>query len=125
MAEVSATKLGFALEPHCASEVVALAPPVEEQHAAVLAFLADGEFWSSLVVGSEHRPPHHFRTLCTAAKKPTQFEGEAAWREFFGGPSPVLKCNAGGELALKLRRGGCAMKQFSLTISVPSKANGD
>ena len=24
-----------------------LAPPVEEQHAAVLAFLADGEAWSS------------------------------------------------------------------------------
>jgi DNA-binding transcriptional ArsR family regulator len=47
VAEVSATKLGFALEPRCASEVVVLAPPVEEQHAAVLAFLADGESWSS------------------------------------------------------------------------------
>jgi hypothetical protein len=44
---VSATKQGFALAPRRAREVVVLAPPVEEQHAAVLAFLADGESWSS------------------------------------------------------------------------------
>jgi DeoR/GlpR family transcriptional regulator of sugar metabolism len=30
-----------------AREVVVLAPPVDEPHAAVLAFLADGESWSS------------------------------------------------------------------------------
>ena len=30
-----------------ASEIVVLAPPVDEEHAAVLAFLADGEAWSS------------------------------------------------------------------------------
>ena len=47
LADVSATKRGFALAPHRAREVVVLAPPVEEQHAAVLAFLADGESWSS------------------------------------------------------------------------------
>ena len=28
-----------------------LAPPVEEQHAVVLAFLADGESWSSSALG--------------------------------------------------------------------------
>lgn len=44
---VSATKRGFALMPRGAREVVVLARPVEEQHAAVLAFLADGESWSS------------------------------------------------------------------------------
>jgi hypothetical protein len=44
---VSATKQGFALSPRRAREVVVLAPSVEEQHAAVLAFLADGESWSS------------------------------------------------------------------------------
>ena len=44
---MSATKRGFALAPRGAREVVVLAPPVEEQHAAVLAFLADGESWSS------------------------------------------------------------------------------
>lgn len=47
LAEVSATKQGFALAPRRAREVVVLAPLVDEQHAAVLAFLADGESWSS------------------------------------------------------------------------------
>ena len=47
LAEVSATKRGFALAPRRAREIVVLAPPVEERHAAVLAFLADGESWSS------------------------------------------------------------------------------
>ena len=47
LASVSATKRGFALVPRRAREVVVLARPVEEKHAAVLAFLADGESWSS------------------------------------------------------------------------------
>jgi tetratricopeptide (TPR) repeat protein len=47
LADVSATKDGFALAPRRAREVVVLAPPVEEEHAAVLAFLGDGESWPS------------------------------------------------------------------------------
>jgi hypothetical protein len=47
LADVNATKRGFALVPRHASEVVVLARPVEEKHASVLAFLADGESWSS------------------------------------------------------------------------------
>jgi hypothetical protein len=47
LAGVNATKQGFALIPHGAREVVVLARPVEEPHAMVLAFLADGESWSS------------------------------------------------------------------------------
>ena len=47
LADVSATPRGFALAPRRAGEVVVLAPSVEEQHAEVLAFLADGESWSS------------------------------------------------------------------------------
>lgn len=47
LAGVSATEEGFALVPRRAREVVVLARPVEEEHAAVLAFLADGESWSS------------------------------------------------------------------------------
>jgi hypothetical protein len=47
LASVSATTHGFALESRPAREVVVLAPPVEDQHAAVIAFLADGEAWSS------------------------------------------------------------------------------
>jgi DNA-binding transcriptional ArsR family regulator len=47
LADVTATKRGFALEPRGAREVVVLARPVEDEHAAVLALLADGEPWSS------------------------------------------------------------------------------
>jgi hypothetical protein len=47
LADVSATKRGFAMMPRRAREVVVLARPVEDEHAAVLAFLADGESWSS------------------------------------------------------------------------------
>ena len=59
VADVSATKRGFALAPRTAQEVVVLARPVEEKHAAVLAFLADGESWSSsalaLALGASQR----------------------------------------------------------------------
>jgi tetratricopeptide (TPR) repeat protein len=47
MADVRATKRGFALAPKRARKVVTLARPVEEKYAAVLALLADGESWSS------------------------------------------------------------------------------
>jgi hypothetical protein len=47
LADVSATTQGFALSPRHANEVIVLLPPVEDQHAAVIAFLADGESWSS------------------------------------------------------------------------------
>lgn len=50
VAGVSATRGGFVLTPH-APEVVVLARPVEERHAAVLALLADGEAWSSSALG--------------------------------------------------------------------------
>jgi hypothetical protein len=59
LADVSATERGFALVPHRARKVVVLARPVEEEHAAVLAFLADGEAWSSsalaLALGTSQR----------------------------------------------------------------------
>jgi DNA-binding transcriptional ArsR family regulator len=47
IATVRATKIGFRLEPRGASEVVVLAPTIEEDNAAVLALLVDGESWSS------------------------------------------------------------------------------
>ncbi|MBZ9678727.1 helix-turn-helix domain-containing protein [Mesorhizobium sp. ES1-1] len=46
-AGIDATKRGFALVLHGAGEVAVLARPIEERHAGVLAFLADGEAWSS------------------------------------------------------------------------------
>jgi hypothetical protein len=53
VARVSPTKQGFALSPRAAREVVVLARPVEERHAAVLAFLADGESWSGSALALE------------------------------------------------------------------------
>ncbi|WP_111455089.1 helix-turn-helix domain-containing protein [Pseudomonas sp. URMO17WK12:I6] len=59
IADVIATPRGFALVPRVAPDVVVLARPVEEQHATLLAFLADGESWSSsalaLVLGASQR----------------------------------------------------------------------
>ncbi|SEI68202.1 helix-turn-helix domain-containing protein [Frateuria terrea] len=58
-AEVRATGRGFELVPQRARNVVVLARPVEERHAAVLALLADGESWSSsalaLALGASQR----------------------------------------------------------------------
>lgn len=47
LADVTATKRGFVLVPRGAREIVVLTPPVEDEHAALLALLADGEAWSS------------------------------------------------------------------------------
>ncbi len=73
LAGVSATKQGFALVPHRAREVVVLAPPVEDPHAAILAFLADGESWSSsalaLALGASQRTVQRaLDALATAGK---------------------------------------------------------
>ncbi len=59
VASVNATQQGFVLAPRRAREVIVLAPPVAEQHAAMLGLLADGEAWSSaalaLVLGASQR----------------------------------------------------------------------
>ena len=59
VADVNATKRGFVLSPRRTRKVVVLARPVEDEHAAVLAFLADGESWSSsalaLALGTSQR----------------------------------------------------------------------
>src|SRR5229473_4327990 len=73
LANVSATKDGFALVPRRQSEIVVLARPVEEEHAAVLAFLADGESWSSsalaLALGASQRTVQRgLDSLATAGK---------------------------------------------------------
>ncbi|MGR6074312.1 helix-turn-helix domain-containing protein [Achromobacter xylosoxidans] len=46
LAEIRATRQGFALTP-AAGAVAVLTPPVQDRHAAVLALLADGQAWSS------------------------------------------------------------------------------
>ena len=47
LAALGATKQGFVLRPHTTGDVAVLAPPVEGDHAKVLALLGDGEAWSS------------------------------------------------------------------------------
>jgi hypothetical protein len=77
LADVSATKRGFALAPRRALEVVVLARPVEEEHAAVLAFLADGESWSSsalaLALGTSQRTVQRALDSAAAAGKVQSF----------------------------------------------------
>src|SRR5256886_686553 len=77
LAGVSATKRGFALVPRRAREVVVLAPPIEGEHAAVLAFLADGESWSSsalaLALGASQRTVQRALDSLAAAGKVQSF----------------------------------------------------
>src|SRR6202045_667924 len=83
-AGVSATKRGFRLVPRRAREVIVLARPVEEQHAAVLAFLADGESWSSsalaLALGASQRTVQRALDSLAAAGKVQSFGGGRARR---------------------------------------------
>jgi phage baseplate assembly protein gpV len=77
LADVNATKQGFALAPRRAREVVVLAPPVDERHAAVLAFLADGESWSSsalaIALGASPRTVQRALDQLAAAGKVQSF----------------------------------------------------
>jgi hypothetical protein len=91
LADVSATKQGFALAPRHAREVVVLAPPVEERHAAVLAFLADGESWSSsalaIALGASPRTVQRsLDTLASAGK--VQSFGRGRARRWMTPPVP-------------------------------------
>ena len=91
LADVSATKRGFALTPRHAREVVVLAPPVEEQHAAVLAFLADGESWSSsalaIALGASSRTVQRALDRLAAAGKVQSF-GRGPARRWMAPPVP-------------------------------------
>ncbi len=91
LADVSATKQGFALVPHGAREVVVLARPVEEKHAAVLAFLADGESWSSsslaLVLGASQRTVQRALDSLAAVGKVQSF-GRGRARRWLTPPVP-------------------------------------
>jgi DNA-binding transcriptional ArsR family regulator len=91
LAAVSATKRGFALVPRHAGEVVVLARPVEEQHAAVLAFLADGEAWSSsalaLALGASQRTVQRALESLAAAGKVQSF-GRGRARRWMTPPVP-------------------------------------
>jgi len=91
LADVSATKRGFALVPRYAHELVVLARPVEEEHAAVLAFLVDGESWSSsalaLALGTSQRTVQRALDSLAAAGKVQSF-GRARARRWMTPPVP-------------------------------------
>jgi hypothetical protein len=91
LADVSATQRGFALAPRRAREVVVLARPVEEKHAAVLAFLADGESWSSsalaLALGTSQRTVQRALDPLAAAGKVQSF-GRGRARRWMTPPVP-------------------------------------
>jgi DNA-binding transcriptional ArsR family regulator len=91
LADIHATKRGFALAPRGAREVVVLARPIEEEHAAVLAFLADGESWSSsalaLALGASQRTVQRALDSLAAAGKVQSF-GRARARRWLTPPVP-------------------------------------
>ncbi|VVP43286.1 hypothetical protein PS838_04965 [Pseudomonas fluorescens] len=91
LAGVMATPRGFALVPLVSADVVVLAPPVDEKFAAVFAFLADGESWSSsalaLALGASQRTVQ--RTLETlAATGRVQAFGRGRARRWMTPPIP-------------------------------------
>jgi len=91
LADISATKQGFAIVPQRGREVVVLARPVEEEHADVLAFLTDGESWSSsalaLALGASQRTVQRALDSLAAEGKVQSF-GRARSRRWITPPVP-------------------------------------
>ena len=91
LAKVSATPRGFALTPLAVREVVVLARPMEEKHAGMLAYLADGESWSSsalaLALGTGQRTVQRALDSLMAAGKVQSF-GRGRTRRWMTTPVP-------------------------------------
>ncbi|HXT47030.1 MAG TPA: hypothetical protein VN717_00240 [Gemmatimonadaceae bacterium] len=91
LAGVTATPRGFTLAPRHAREVVVLARPVEEQRGDVLAFLADGESWSSsalaLALGAGQRTVQRALDSLAATGK-VQSYGRGRARKWMTPPVP-------------------------------------
>src|SRR5256884_8366290 len=129
VADVSATKRGFALAPRRARGVVVLARPVEvdEEHAAVLAFLADGESWSSsalaLALGTSQRTVQRALDSLAAAGKVQSF-GRARARRWMTPPVPgfttTLLLPAPLALSEGLRPSDSPTRSLAGTPSIPA-----
>ncbi len=91
LADVRATKDGFAFAPRRTRDIVVLARPVEEEHAAALALLADGESWSSsalsLALGASQRTVQRTLDELAAAGKVQAF-GRGRARRWMTPPMP-------------------------------------
>jgi hypothetical protein len=89
--DVHATARGFALVPKRAHDVVVLTQPLEEKHAAVLALLADGEWWSSsalaLALGTGQRTMQRALDVLAATGK-VQSLGRGRARRWMTPPMP-------------------------------------
>jgi len=73
LARIAATERGFALAPRARVEVVAIAPPTDDEHGDVIALLADGSAWSSsalaLALGASQRTTQRALVALEAAGK--------------------------------------------------------
>jgi DNA-binding winged helix-turn-helix (wHTH) protein len=91
LVDIRATKRGFALVLRRGREVVVLARPVEEEHADVLAFLTDGESWSSsalaLALGTSQRTVQRALDSLASEGKVQSF-GQARSRRWITPPVP-------------------------------------
>jgi hypothetical protein len=91
LADVSATGRGFKLVPRRTREVVVLALPVDEEDAAVLALLGDGESWSTsalaLALGKSQRTVQRALESLAAARKVQAF-GRGRARRWLTSPVP-------------------------------------
>ncbi|HJZ76883.1 MAG TPA: hypothetical protein VKE51_34355 [Vicinamibacterales bacterium] len=91
LARISATTQGFALTPRGTRQIVVLTWPVEEEHAAVLAFLADGESWSSsalaVALGASQRTVQRALDSLAAGGKAQSF-GRGRARRWITPPIP-------------------------------------
>jgi hypothetical protein len=91
LADVRATKRGFALAPRRSREVLVLARPIEDEYATVLALLADGESWSSsalaLALGTSQRTVQRALDSLAAAGKVQSF-GRGRARRWLTPPVP-------------------------------------
>ncbi len=92
-AGIEATPRGFMLKPRMARKVAVLARPVEEEHAGVLAFLADGESWATsalgLALGTSQRSVQRALDELAAAGKVQAF-GAGRARRWMTPPLPGI-----------------------------------
>lgn len=91
IAAVNATSQGYALIPQNAQEVVVLARPVDDRHAAVLALLADGQSWASSALAlalsaSQRTVQRALDALCAQGK--VQSFGRGRARRWISPPLP-------------------------------------
>ncbi|SAL09093.1 hypothetical protein AWB71_00019 [Caballeronia peredens] len=90
-ANIDATPRGFVLKPLHAREVAVLALPVEDEYAPLLAFLADGESWSSsalaLALGASQRTVQRSLDALAASGKAQSF-GRGRARRWTTPPMP-------------------------------------